>query len=231
MRRRSITGGVTPLGSHRIQFDFSIDGVRYRPTLPWIPHEANLRRAHEYLIRIKERIAAGTFIFTEEFPRYRGRKFLPLPIGTRTCGDVFDAFLLHEAARMRRGDLAPITVESHRQILDHVWRPAIGTMSVLAVRYSTLVKVADARRWTKKTYNNAISTLRRAFAFGFEDHPEHHNPARALKGARIGKKDRPKIDPFSIQDAETLIAAIHRDWGEAQGNYDEFRFFTRLAPI
>jgi integrase len=24
--------------------------------------------------------------------------------------------------------------------------------------------------------------------------------------------------------------AIHRDWGEAQGNYDEFRFFTGLPP-
>jgi integrase len=31
-------------------------------------------------------------------------------------------------------------------------------------------------------------------------------------------------------DAETLIAAIHRGWGEAQGNYDEFRFFTGLRP-
>ena len=61
-------------------------------------------------------------------------------------------------------------------------------------------------------------------------HPELHNPARALKSARIGKKDRPVIAPFSIQDAETLIAALHHDWGEAQGNYDEFRFFTGLRP-
>jgi hypothetical protein len=33
-----------------------------------------------------------------------------------------------------------------------------------------------------------------------------------------------------MHDAETLIAAIHRDWREAQGNYDEFRFFTGLRP-
>lgn len=26
-----------------------------------------------------------------------------------------------------------------------------------------------------------------------------------------------------MHDAETLIAAIHRNWGEAQGNYDELR--------
>jgi integrase len=56
------------------------------------------------------------------------------------------------------------------------------------------------------------------------------DPAAALKCARIGKKDRPAIDPFSIQDAEVVIAALHRDWGEAQGNYDELRFFTGLRP-
>jgi len=27
-----------------------------------------------------------------------------------------------------------------------------------------------------------------------------------------------------------LITALHRVWGEAQGNYDEFRFFTGLRP-
>jgi hypothetical protein len=33
-----------------------------------------------------------------------------------------------------------------------------------------------------------------------------------------------------MHDAETLIAALHRDWGEAQANYDEFRFFTGMRP-
>jgi integrase len=89
---------------------------------------------------------------------------------------------------------------------------------------------ADGKQWSKKTYNNAISILRRAFEFGYRNHPEQHNPARSLRSARLKKGDRPKIDPFCMQDAETLIAAIHRDWGEAQGNYDEFRFFTGMRP-
>jgi integrase len=38
------------------------------------------------------------------------------------------------------------------------------------------------------------------------------------------------VDPFTIEEAEAVIAAIHRNWGEAQGNYDEFRFFTGLRP-
>jgi hypothetical protein len=40
MGRQSITGGVTPKGRHRIQFDLRIEGVRYRPSLRWVPSEA-----------------------------------------------------------------------------------------------------------------------------------------------------------------------------------------------
>jgi integrase len=129
-----------------------------------------------------------------------------------------------------RGDLAAVTVASHRKILDHVWRPQLGDLPFLGVRYSMLIKIADAYTCNKKTYNNAISALRRAFNFGYLDYPERGDPAASLKCARIGKKDRPPIDPFSIQDAEVLLAALHRDWGEAQGNYDELRFFTGLRP-
>src|SRR5207253_7752994 len=100
----------------------------------------------------------------------------------------------------------------------------------LGVRYSMLLRIADAYTSNKKTYNNAISALRRAFNFGYLDYPERGDPAASLRCARIGKKDRPRIDPFSIQDAEVLIAALHADWGEVQGNYDEFRFFTGLRP-
>jgi hypothetical protein len=84
MGRRSITGGVMPAGHACIQFDFRIEGQRFRPTLPWIPHETNLRRARAYLARIKAQIAAGTFCFADEFPRYKGLSKLPPPLRART---------------------------------------------------------------------------------------------------------------------------------------------------
>jgi hypothetical protein len=33
-----------------------------------------------------------------------------------------------------------------------------------------------------------------------------------------------------MPQAESLIAKLRADWGEAIGNYDEFRFFTGLRP-
>jgi len=126
--------------------------------------------------------------------------------------------------------MATITVACYRRVIDRFWRPRIGTLRFLDVRYSTLVAFADSPQWSKKTYNNAISVLRRAFKFGYRDYAGRHNPTLSLSSACIKKKDRATVDPFTIQEAEALIAAIHRDWGEAQGNYDEFRFFSGLRP-
>ncbi len=61
-----------------------------------------------------------------------------------------------------RGDLAAVTVTSHRRILDRVWRADLGPLPFLGIPYSMLVRIADTYPCSKKTYNNAISALRRA---------------------------------------------------------------------
>jgi integrase len=149
---------------------------------------------------------------------------------TRLCNEVFDAYLAHCEARLQRGDMAGVTVTGYRKVIDGVWRPHLGKLVFSQVRYSRLIGIADGYCWSKKTYNNAVSVLKRAFDFGYRDRPFHENPALNLRCARLKKADRPKVDPFCAHDAEMLIAGIHRDWGEAQGNYDEFRFFTGLRP-
>jgi integrase len=207
--RKSATGGVAAAGPHRIQFTFHFEGVRYRPTLLMTPTEANLRRARGQLAGIKTRIAAGTFSFPEEFPHYVRLNRVPKSGSPRTCDQVFDEFLAHCAARAAKNDLAAATSTSYRRVLNGIWRPHLGPVRFLDVRYSSLVAIADRKDWSKKSYNNAISVLRRAFKFGYRDHPEQHDPTRDLKGARMQRKDRPVIDPFTIHEAEELIAAIH----------------------
>ncbi len=230
MGSKWFTGGVTAGPRGRIQFDFRIDGVRYRPTIKRPPSEANLRRARERLEVIKRQIRDGTFSFADEFPDYRFLRRLGGVSKVRLCGEVFDEYLAHCEACVRRDDLASATLRGYRKVLDGAWRPALGQRLFYDVRYSQLIAIADKRDWSKKTYNNALSVLRRAFDFGYRDRPLEANPARSLRSARLRKTDRPKVDPFNMHDAEVLIAAIHRDWGEAQGNYDEFRFFTGLRP-
>jgi integrase len=229
MGRKPDISGVRAKGTDRIEFDFYFEGVRYRPTIKRTPSEGNLRRAQKQLAEMKARMAKGAFSFADEFPDFRDLgKFAP-PAETQNCNAVFDEFLKHCESRMAKNDLAFVTVDGYRKVLQQVWRPEIGDEPFEQIRYSRLVKIADGYKWKKKTYNNVISVFMR-FDYGYRDFPEKHNPASALKCFRITKKDRPVVDPFSTQEAEVLIAAIHRDWGEAQGNYDEFRFFTGLRP-
>jgi integrase len=111
------TGGVFAAPRGRIQFDFIFNGIRYRPSIKRSPSEANLRRARERLEAIKQQIRLGTFSFEEEFPDYR---FVRRLIGTpsaRLCSDVFDAYIMHCEARLRRNDMAAATVRSYRRSL------------------------------------------------------------------------------------------------------------------
>lgn len=109
--QESLTGGVIAIGRNRVRFDFNFEGVRYRPSLPVVPRDANLRRARQHLAEIKQRIAFGTFCFADEFPDFRNLMEVPGATCPRTCTDVFDAFLAE--GRLARSDLATITVASH----------------------------------------------------------------------------------------------------------------------
>jgi hypothetical protein len=64
------------------------------------------------------------------------------PVCAKSCGEVFNEFLRHEEVRVARGDLAPVTLRSHRQILDHAWRPALGRLPFIAVQHSMMIKIA-----------------------------------------------------------------------------------------
>lgn len=230
MPRKTATSGVRAKGKSRIEFDFEFAGRRYRPTLKRLPTEANLRRAMLQLEDIKDRIKNGTFLFADEFPDYRFSADLDQRLGKqqKTCANVMDEFLAHCEKRVVMNDMAFSTLNGYRKILDAVWRPKIGEERFASIVFSQLLKIASDHTANKKTYNNVVSVVRATFAFGHKDHPELHNPALGLKTLRIGKKDRPHADPFTIDEGELIIARSHAEFGQAHGNYEEFRFFTGL---
>jgi hypothetical protein len=93
MGRRSMTGGVVSKGRARIQYDFRLNGVRYRPSIRALPTEANLHRAQEHLKAIRERIRLGTFSFIEDFPDFRDLHNVLPHSPFLTCNQVFDGYL------------------------------------------------------------------------------------------------------------------------------------------
>ncbi len=121
-------GGVRAKPNNRIQFDFLLDGVRYRPTIRQPPTTQNLRTARERLAGIRQRIRAGTFFFDQEFPEYRFLGRVIDPSQVRTCDQVFDQFIAHCESRFQRDDLSWSTVLGYRRVLNALWRPRIGAL-------------------------------------------------------------------------------------------------------
>src|SRR6185437_1087394 len=83
------------------------------------------------------------------------------------------------------------------------------------------------RTFSRKSYNNAIGAIKSALTFGARDLPGQVNPAAFLKYAKTPKVH---IDPFSLREAEELIAAIHAKWCAGMAHFHELRFFTGLRP-
>jgi integrase len=126
--------------------------------------------------------------------------------------------------------MANSTLEAYKEIIDRIIRPELGHETFDSVKHSRLAAVvtANTNNVKKKTYNNIVSAIRTCFKFGYKDHPGKFNPALALPGFRITARDRPRIDPFTIHEADEIISASHQMHGEWFGNYQEFLFFTAL---
>jgi hypothetical protein len=151
---------VVGKGSQRIQYDFRLHGVRYRPTLRAIPTEANLRRAREHLKVIRGRIRLSTFSFIEEFPDFRDLHQVFQHSPHRTCDQVFDEYLSYCDSRLSKHDLSFATVTGYRKVLGSIWRPKLGAFPFLQVRYSTLLKIASQYKTCQSPRLGSTASIR-----------------------------------------------------------------------
>jgi len=221
MGRKSTTGGVEAKGN-RIQLTFFVAGKRYRPTLDLEPSQANLKRARRRLQEINKQINRGTFNFAEEFPNYRFISDIEAPPQRPTFNKTADLFL------KSIGDLEYATRESYRKILKQFWRPKIGTDAIADITYAELAAIIGEHPWgSNKTRNNVVSVGRRVFDFAYADLGDKRNPAEKLKSLKV---QRPVPDPYTVAEAESIIAGIREHWGEHDANYVEFGFFSGARP-
>jgi hypothetical protein len=59
-----------------------------------------------------------------------------------------------------------------------------------------MVIASQYKTWSKKTYNNKISVLRRAFEFGYRDHPDHAIPPGPSKAHESSGETYRELTPF-----------------------------------
>jgi integrase len=229
-----------------IQLRFLYQGQRVSPSvLSDAYNERNIRKWAERLNGpkgIKTRIKLGQFDFAAEFPDYRFMaRIAPEAAaqGEQTLNDVVKRFLDDCEFKVRREEMAWSTMNDYRKKLAKNWQAGhdregkplkgFGQRAFFSIKLSELREHLRKHEGSKKSYNNIVSGIRCVFEFGYMDKPAQ-NPALGLKCVRLLAKDKRAKDPFSIEEAERIIAGTREIWGEEQALYEEVRFFTGMRP-
>jgi integrase len=203
-----------------IRILFSYQGKQRKETLyldnaPLPPTPANVKYARRVAIEIKGKIKSGEFSYADYFPHS--------PMAKREDPDSLGVFMdrWHKQLHLKSS-----TLTTYRRMKDNFWKPAIGHLAINKVKHSDITTALKSGNWSSgKTRNNYVSMLSSVFSLALADGLIDKNPCDSIEAAAWQKK---KVDPFSLDEADLIIAHMLEKYPQQVANFYEFQFFTGL---
>lgn len=186
----------------------------YLDNAPLPPTPANAKYARRVAAEIGRKIDSGDFAYVEYFPHSKHAE--------KTAPDSLGAFLDHWYAQL---ELKGSTRTTYRRMKDNFWKPSIGHLSLSKIKHSQITKALVDGKKVGKTRNNYLSMLSGALDLAVADDLIVKNPCGTIDAAVWQKK---KPDPFTIDEAESIIAYLRKKFPEQVVNFYEFQFFSGL---
>lgn len=202
-----------------IRLHFTFEGKTRKETIktdgkPMPPTPKNLVYAHKLAAEIREKIKHGTFSYADYFP---ASLHATTGVGT-SVGEHLDLWYGLQTKESS-------TLKGYRIAKDW-WKRHIGSKPIKSLKHSDiLAALATEPTWTGKTRNNKTSVLRLALVLAMKDELITSNPIDGLESAPHQRK-RP--DPFSMEEAEAILAGLQDKYGPQITNYFGLKFFTGL---
>lgn len=212
-------GGVE-VREHSIRLHFTWRGEPRKETIrtdgqPIPPTPSNIKYARRLAAEIKEKIRHDVFNYADYFPAS--------PNAT-TGQSVSVADRLDLWLRLQT-DKEDSTRKGYRVAIDW-WKRHIGAKGIRALVHSDILSaLATEPTWSGKTRNNKTSVLRTALALAIRDGVISHSPIEGLESA---SHQRPEPDPFTVEEAEAIIAGLAKHYSEPIANYFGAKFYTGL---
>jgi integrase len=222
MGRTPVTGGVR-VKRGRIAISLQVNGRRIEPTLDLHPTEANLKHARRERKRMLQAIRDGDFDLAAEFPDYKFVDEHATAAAALTFDEVKAKFLLWIKTRQ-----AHSSVLSLERKLGSFWSPVFGANAIKSITYAQLSDHVAARVWgAPKTHNNYVSALREMFLYAHDHGLIEANPTQKL---RMLPLQQAEPDPYTVAEAEAMIACARRVHGELDALYWELAFLLGMRP-
>lgn len=204
-----------------IRIRFTWNGTRYAENYPFPASPQNIQRAGRACREIKQRIRLGVFGL-DDFKAYFPGSPRAHEAGPET---LFGTVAQHWLDNV---DVSQNTRDEYRKVLNKYWMPPFALRPVASIRPSEVRKAVNDVAWSSaKTRNNALIPLRGTFALAMEDDLIDRDPAAKIKNQKH-QKDPP--DPFSREEAETIIQHLYQHEERIHAAYFEFAFYSGMRP-
>lgn len=192
----------------------TIKGTLKTAGVPLLPTPANLKYAARMAEEIRQKLRLGLYRAADYFPD-DDRDSGSLP----TVGERLEDWIALQSS------LKASTIKSYRVSIDW-WKKHLGTKPVEALVHSDILRaLSKEAEWSGKTRNNRVIPLRRMLELAIRDGIIKSNP---LEGLEAASHQKPEPDPFTTEEANTIIQAMEQMFGEQMANYFGFKFFTGL---
>jgi integrase len=217
MGRKSESGGIHE-SRGKIRLDIRYLGQRLKPVLDLDWNERNRRAALRLMEEIRTKIRHGVFDPAAYFPEYAGLSRVGV---SRPSAPTFEKVGASYLATLN--DKAHSTRVSYERALKGYWYPAFGTKPIGSIRASEVHEVLAPL--APKNRNNVLIPCRQTFAFAVADLVLDRSPIEKVKNAKVQKA---LPDPYSLDEANEIIADLRANAGEIVADYYEFAFFSGL---
>lgn len=218
-----------------IQISFQWEGRRHKERVALSPTASNLRAAARLRDEIISAIKIGKFTlddFILHFPNSAwlkkrlnpvGANPVAIPRGGRTLRDVTETWF-----KIAEGELEGTTLKEYRNTMNRYFLPALGDKDVARIEYEELALLMASHKITNaKTFNNAMTPLRRVFAYARKTRKVAVDITADIECRRV---QNAVPDPLELDEMELVLNWIREKRGERWLNYFEFAFFTGMRP-
>jgi integrase len=215
---RAETGGIE-IRETSIRIVFSYQGKQRKETIyldnaPLSPTPPNVKYAKRIASEIKDKIRSGDFVYADYFPHSPAAKE----------GGADDNLMHNVMDRwIKLAVLQPSTRKQYKGRIEHFWKPRLKNGPIDRVRHSDILEALQSGTWKSvKSRNNELSLINQVFEFAAKDRLIRANPCADIDRPK-GQKKKP--DPFTLEEAEQIIAALSTRYGEEVSTFYEIQFF------
>lgn len=217
-----------------IQIGFQWEGRRHKERIALSPTASNLRAAARLRDEVVSAIKIGKFSLDDyalHFPDSTWLKKRLNPVGAnpvalsggRTLREVAETWFT-----ISKGELEDTTLKEYRNTMNRYFLPTLGDKDIARIDYEDLALLLASHKISNaKTFNNAMTPLRRVFAYARKTRKVAVDITADIECRKVQSATP---DPLELDEIELVLDHLRSKREDRWLNYFEFAFFTGMRP-